>query len=76
MGTSLCELPVAQSPLKKHPVSQRGALGKICMNYFRIKYDDAKIAKIYESTIISFGKMPAPGPAGDGPFRSVCVRSE
>ena len=46
------------------------------MNYFRIKYDDAKIAKIYESTIISFGKMPAPGPDGDGPFRSVCVRSE
>ncbi len=46
------------------------------MNYFRIKYDDAKIAKIYESAIISCGKMPTPGPDGDGPFRSVCVRSE
>ena len=29
MGNSLRSVPVAQSPLKKHPVSQRGALGKI-----------------------------------------------
>ena len=46
------------------------------MNYFRIKYDDAKIAKIPETKDHFLRKKPTPSPDGDGPFRSVCVRSE
>lgn len=43
-----------------------------------IMVESSHICRISEQLvlIIAYGEMPAPGPDGDGPFRSVCVRSE